>query len=93
MVTKVTRVQGKKKLKGKGNGRPLDPELEILLQFMDGLTPKEIAEKSGGWVGASTIRNWRAGKVRQPLNYTTSAALRACGYERVIQKISPTRKS
>ena len=67
--------------------RPVDPTLSDVLDHIGDLTPAEIAKGSQGLVGSSTISNWRAGKVRTPLNYTLEGALRAAGFERVIRKI------
>lgn len=69
--------------------RRLDPELQEVLLVIQSLSPKEISQNSGNLVGRSTISNWRAGKVRSPLNYTLSAALAAAGYERKIVRRKP----
>lgn len=62
--------------------RPRDPDLDGVLRAINHMTPSEVAKKSGNWVGASTIRNWRKGGVRQPCNYTLTAAMRAAGFRR-----------
>lgn len=66
--------------------RPIDPALAEVLKVIQGMTPTVVAKASGGWVGASTISNWRKGKVRSPLNYTLEAALHSAGYTRKIVK-------
>lgn len=67
--------------------RPVDPVLAAVLDRVAKMTPKEIARKSKDLIGASTISNWRKGKVRSPLNYTLDAALAAAGFERVIRAV------
>lgn len=69
-------------------GRPeYDPELDVVLEKIKHMSPKEVATQSGGMIGAATVYNWRRGKVRCPLNYTVRAAYRAAGYELVLRKI------
>lgn len=64
-----------------------DPILSAVLNLISSKTPREIAEASNNQISTSTIRSWRANKVRRPLNYTLDAALEAVGLERVIRKI------
>lgn len=71
----------KKKAAGRVH-RPRDPDLDTVLRMIAHMSPSEVSKKSGNWVGASTIRNWRANKVRQPCNYTMTAAMRAAGFRR-----------
>ncbi len=67
-----------------------DPALASVLTFIDGLTPKQIERKCG--VTANTIRNWRNGKVRRPMNVTMEFALRAAGFKRIIVPDDRSRK-
>lgn len=72
--------------------RPVDPVLADVLDRVAKMTPKEITTRSKDLIGASTISNWRKGKVRSPLNYTLDAALAAAGFERVIRKVGQSIK-
>lgn len=67
--------------------RPYDSDLDNVLHATNHLSPAEISSRSGNLVAPSTIRNRRNRKVRSPLNYTLTAALKAAGYERIIRKI------
>jgi hypothetical protein len=71
--------------------RPIDPDVKTALRLVEHLTPKEIAKRSGGIVGASTIYKWRSGAVRSPLNYTLNGVLKAAGYMRQIVPIEQAR--
>lgn len=88
MKTKANR---KAKRAASRKQRPIDPQMGEVLRYIDGMKNSEVAQRSGGLVGSSTIANWRAGKVRCPLNYTIDAALKAAGYERTIRKIGKGR--
>lgn len=72
--------------------RQVDPVLADVLDRVSKMTPAEIARKSKDLIGASTISNWRKGKVRSPLNYTLDAALAAAGFERVIRKVGQSQR-
>ena len=58
-----------------------DPQFDDVLDAIAKLKPSEVAKKSNGIIGASTIYNWRMGKVRRPQHYTMSASLAAVGKE------------
>lgn len=80
----------KAKAKRKLNRPNRDPALADILKAIDGMTAKEVAER-GGYIGASTVSNWRAGKVRCPLHYTLTAAAKATGMEYRLEKIRSGR--
>lgn len=61
-----------------------DPTLEEVLKRIHSLSGPQIERHSG--VSATTISNWRRGRVRHPQNVTMEYALRAAGYKRVIVK-------
>lgn len=61
-----------------------DPTLYEVLEKIKDLTPRIIETRCG--VSSSTIRSWRAHKVRSPQNKTMEFALRAAGYKRIIVK-------
>lgn len=63
-----------------------DPDFDLVLAKISKLSPREISERSGGLVGAGTIRGWRNKKVRKPLHYTMQGALRAAGFEYRIMR-------
>ena len=59
-----------------------DPELDRILSAISDMTPMQIERKCG--VTSQTIRNWRTGKTRRPQNITTTFALKAAGFKRII---------
>lgn len=74
--------------------RPRDPDLDLVLDAIDGIPSKEVAEASGKvgngtMVGRTTIDNWRNGKVKQPCHYTLKAALKAVGKRWAIVEAAP----
>jgi len=76
----------KAKAKRELNRPNRDLALVDILKAIEHLTPKEVAER-GGYIGASTVANWRAGNVRCPLHYTLTAAAKAVGMEYRLEKI------
>ena len=67
-----------------------DPTLASVLTFISDMTAPQIERKCG--VTATTIRNWRSGKTRRPLNVTMDFALRAAGFKRIIVPDDRSRK-
>jgi hypothetical protein len=66
---------------------PRDPILADVVALLGDLPVKDIAGQSNHLVSAQTLRNWKAGKVRRPCNYTIEATLKVLGYHRPLTKI------
>jgi len=64
-----------------------DPQFDDVLDAIAKLKPSEVAKRSNGIIGASTVYNWRNGKVRRPQHYTMAASLASVGKEfRITRK-------
>lgn len=61
-----------------------DPTLTEVLRIIDrsGKSAAQIDRAKG--VAPSTLKSWRNGKVRRPMNLSIEMTLRACGYKRII---------
>jgi hypothetical protein len=81
LSTQVSKSKGTKRITDKPKKPQLsrDPGLKEVLDALDGLTDREVAETVKNKVAKSTIQSWRSGRTRRPQHMTMTLALRAVG--------------
>jgi len=64
-----------------------DPAINLVLGAMGEAHITKGGIESLGGPKSQTLRNWETGKTREPRNSTVEAALRCCGFRRVIERL------
>jgi hypothetical protein len=63
-----------------------DPTLSEVLAIIDGSGRSAAQIDRAKGVAPSTLKAWRDGKTRRPMNISIDMTLRACGFKRIIVK-------